>query len=829
MSTPALAIDIPARVYAARSRQTASSPTPCPSPDLLEYRLRLLRPIATLHPSPIYHRLEFTLPQTPSSSASPSLSYFAMATGADKGANRSCAQNNININNASPELRRYELEQVNNSIATCAEHLQTRDRTPTNQAASTQEVSDLRVSHAELEYSLASTKCLLVEQKDDNRQLAIEHIILETDLDDQSRKLAVEMTRSAESKKEETRLRRRVTELETDTKSKDTSASALEQQISEKDANIASLEEKIEQLQNKLNAATEEAKEAKNEAKGLKKDLTSAQKEATMEGKASDNLKKEVEDLKQRLEEKSSEVKSLKKDLTAAKKETTSENKAGESLKKELQRLQETLDEKTSELEDLKAEKDTVSKELQSTKSQLNSKKKKADDESASKISELEQTIKDLKAELKEVNKANKALTVELESSNNEADAVTALTKEKLSLARQLTTVQAENDALKATTEDHRQILTEKLQLSHQVEQLQVELENEKKAVKHASKSKSDVDNVKKTYEKQLADLKDQLNKQTKLAERAAKDLEKDRDSWDTQRAALEKKLENWKSKAKANAAAPAPKGKKRGATAFDDDAESPPKKAKKSTVAKSTFSTTPFLARHISVAPSEAESTPSKPSASEIETTVADSPAPFLPGQVTEMTETETEADDVSLPAPAIKTETIQDLMPPPPKPAPKAAKAKAAPAQKIFLSTTALKHSKSRSSSLAPETSLLGDDELEYMPKTGKAGKKGNINKENVLPDTITEDPEEGGSPAITTAKEPKPKKTRIRKLIGNTLGNTLFDDDGEDGTFNKFRAPSVTGFNKDFSPLKARGTAYEGVRSKLVIKKAAKGGLA
>ncbi|EWC46512.1 hypothetical protein DRE_04235 [Drechslerella stenobrocha 248] len=723
-----------------------------------------------------------------------------MATGADKGANRGV---NINNNNTS-QLHRYKLEQ---------------------------EVSSLRLSHAELEYTLATTKCLIVEQKDDKRQLAIQHVILETDLDEQARRLALEMTRSTESKKEEERLLQRIAGLESESESLTSETAALRKQIEEKDAAVSTLESKIEKLEEKLSIAAEDAKEARNEAKGLKKDLTSAQKGMTTEEKASEGLKKEIQDLKQQLEEKFSEIKTFKKDLAAAKKEVTSESKASETAKKELQELQKSLDSKASEIDDLKTQLETISKELQSTKSQLNAKKKKSDDESTSKIAELDQTIKDLKAELKGANRTNKTLNAELESSNQEADAVTALTKERIALSRQLTTAQAENDALKAATDNHRELIAEKLQLTHQVEQLQVELENEKNAVKRAGKSKSDVDDIKQNYEKQLADLRDLLHKQAKATERTTKDWEKDRESWGTQRSVLEKKLENWKNKAKAKAKAVAPavvpKGKKRGATTFDDDVESPPaKKTRKSTVAKSTFSTTPFLARHISVVPSEAESTPSKPDASEIETTAADSPLPFLPRETTEVTETESMVEEAP-PAKDIKAENAREMMPPPPKPASKATNSK--PAQKIFLSTTALKNAKPRAASIAPETSLLGDDEVEYMPKTSNAGKKKGGNKENNLPKTIAEEPEDvDGFGASPQPKETKPKKTRIRKLIGNTLGNTLFDDDGEDGTFNKFRAPSVTGFNKDFSPLKQRGAGFAGVKNKLVIKKTAKSSL-
>lgn len=111
--------------------------------------------------------------------------------------------------------------------------------------------------------------------------------------------------------------------------------------------------------------------------------------------------------------------------------------------------------------------------------------------------------------------------------------------------------------------------------------------------------------------------------------------------------------------------------------------------------------------------------------------------------------------------------------------------------------------------------------------MPEGAKKGKKGGVNKENVVPDTIAEEPEDSFSADTTTTSSTvsvgaKPKKTKMRKLMGNTLGNTLFDDDGEDGAFAKFRAPSVTGFSKDFSPLKQRGAGYEGIKNKLGIKK-------
>ncbi|KAF3285358.1 2' O-ribose methyltransferase, variant 2 [Orbilia oligospora] len=739
-----------------------------------------------------------------------------MTSGAAKGTKKSAAQNNQNINNASSESTSDSSPTTNTSPELRCYQLQ-------------QEVSSLKLSNAELEYSLATTKSVLIKHKDENRKLSIENTILEVDFDQQSRRLSVEMAKVEESKKRETRLRNKVTELESQEKFKSSDMATMEKQLEEKDARITSLEEKLEQLQLKLDATSEEAEEAKNEAKGLKKDLTSAQKEATTEGKAIEGLKEEVNDLQQKLEERSTEVKSLKKDLTTAKKESTTGSKAGESLKKDIEKLQKALDAKASEVDEMKVQMETVSEELKSTKSELNSKKKKADDESSSKISELEKSIKELKAQLKEANKTNKSLNTELESSNDDADAIAALTKEKLSLSRQVTTLEAENDAFKATTENHRQILSEKLQLAHQVEQLQIELENEKKAAKRATKSKSDADD----FKKQLADLKEQLNKQTKIAERANKDREKDREAWETQRGVLEKKLETWKNKAKANAAATAaaPKAKKRGATTFDDDADSPPaKKAKKSTVAKSTFSTTPFLTRHISVAPSEA-ATPSKTDPSVADITF-DSPAPVLSEQTTEVTETEAETEVEAsniLPKSDEPTEP-QNLMPPPPKPAPKAApkpaKAKPGPKPKIFLSTNALRSSK-RTSSIAPETSLLGDDEVEYMPEAAKKTKKGAVNKENVVPDTITEEPEDSFSADTTTTASivsaaDKPKKMKMRKLMGNTLGNTLFDDDGEDGTFNKFRAPSVTGFSKDFSPLKQRGAGYQGIKNKLGIKK-------
>ena len=78
-----------------------------------------------------------------------------------------------------------------------------------------------------------------------------------------------------------------------------------------------------------------------------------------------------------------------------------------------------------------------------------------------------------------------------------------------------------------------------------------MELENERRATVRTTKNAADNRDSEKSLQKEIADVKVQLTKQTQLADKAKADIAKAKEDWEKQKSVLESKLEKEKGKNK--------------------------------------------------------------------------------------------------------------------------------------------------------------------------------------------------------------------------------------------------------------------------------------
>ncbi|KAK4695085.1 hypothetical protein P7C71_g2595, partial [Lecanoromycetidae sp. Uapishka_2] len=361
----------------------------------------------------------------------------------------------------------------------------------------------------------------------------------------------------------------------------------------------------------------------------------------------------------------------------------------------------------------------------------------------------------------------------------------TKLLTEKLTLARELSSLKPELDHLRSQASSHQSLLAEKLSLQRQLSTVQVELETEKRSTQRAlakeSKSQAEDALLESQLESAQADLAKERRERQKVEREAQKTsaeagnrvttLESRLDAFRTKLKTTKEQLKETqlslqKAEAPANAASvrasnQAPSWaltqRKRPAVQLDADTmigtpgdlPAPKRSRKTSTLPgeKSTFSITPFLNRTASVAP---ESPPSEKAAKDDrdDVEISDSPtanSKSKPGPARASSEP---ANDLDNPQPTIhaKAPMAPEIT--------KAGKAnpRAGPGRKTKTATT---------------LELVTEEDNDEVGDSNVITTQ-RLNSINVTDGTINE------------GAEVKKKK---RKLLGVGLGKTLFDEDDGD----------------------------------------------
>ena len=245
----------------------------------------------------------------------------------------------------------------------------------------------------------------------------------------------------------------------------------------------------------------------------------------------------------------------------------------------------------------------------------------------------------------------------------------TRLLAEKLTLARELSSLRPEVDQLRSQAALHQALLAEKLSLQRQLNTIQVELETEKRSTKRvlANQKKSQAEDV--AFESLIEKLQEELAKERRDRQKHERQTQNSQIASETKISTLESRLDSFRTKLKntkeqlqqtqvvlenaqgSTSISSIPKkrsndlsssfikqSRKRAATRLDGDAligtpgELPAaKRSKSSSLAvgeKSTFSITPFLNRTASVAP---ESPNSRSASSDAEENIR--PKSFVSG----------------------------------------------------------------------------------------------------------------------------------------------------------------------------------------------------
>ena len=370
----------------------------------------------------------------------------------------------------------------------------------------------------------------------------------------------------------------------------------------------------------------------------------------------------------------------------------------------------------------------------------------------------------------------------------------TKLLTEKLSLARELSVLRPEIDYLRSQAALHQSLLAEKLSLEQQLSTLQVEMETEKRATQRilAKESKLQAEDAK--LESRIDFLQAELAKERRERQKAEREAQKESVEWESTKTILESRLDAFRNKLKttkdqlkeaqleqqiipklsAGAVGGTSKeiakiSRKRSAAELDTDAMigtpgvlPAAKRSKRGSTMpghKSTFSITPFLNRTVSVAP--------------------ESPAKQ---HDTDENADETELHDVQLKKPGNRRE-----------PSPK---------QSNISELTKL----AKQSVRGQKPEILG------ITKVGKTNSRAptlpKIKTMSFLEQVAEEDKDETAAAAVipskssTTINEVDDKlndgfqmKRKKRKLLGSSLGRTLFDED--DGEAHKGSKRGMKGF--------------------------------
>ncbi|PGH30504.1 hypothetical protein GX50_06725 [[Emmonsia] crescens] len=234
-----------------------------------------------------------------------------------------------------------------------------------------------------------------------------------------------------------------------------------------------------------------------------------------------------------------------------------------------------------------------------------------------------------LKQAQNDVDYLRNSLRVQLQESNINELQVTAadsskLLAEKRAITREISNLKHEIEHLKSQNLSHQALMSEKLSLERQLRSLEVELQNEKNALEKARLKGLEQSEVDSKISSELAELNKELARERREREKIENDMKTEALEWTRHRAVLENKLTTLRNKlrqSKDNSDLDHPtilddvgstqqedQRRKRSASRFESDitiatpgvAAAPRKISRVPTVPgeKSTFSTTPFLNR---------------------------------------------------------------------------------------------------------------------------------------------------------------------------------------------------------------------------------------
>jgi hypothetical protein len=400
----------------------------------------------------------------------------------------------------------------------------------------------------------------------------------------------------------------------------------------------------------------------------------------------------------------------------------------------------------------------------------------------------------------------------------------TKLLTEKLALTRELLNLKPELESLRSQTEAYQVVLSEKLSLQRQLGTTQLELETERRTTQRALTTQEKVTEKDTRLENQIEELRKELAQERRDRQKVGRDAQKEMACWEGKKSILEGKLDAFRNKlrttkeklkqtevelhkASVSTATTASQAtfsrdqekvtrnpRKRSAIQLDMDATigtpglpAPAKRGKRTSTLpgdKSIFSITPFLNRTASVAP--------------------DSPGDedgfeYVSKQKQDMPSQAERLDNAWHVgrSPSASSE---------PKPDSKVDKrgATASLTTKVHTLGSArmgklnAKAPISRKQSMKPSLENVAEeqhDENEPLIEMRVTDTEGGL----------IETSSELNIPSLGEDLEQRKKK---RKLLGNALGKTLFDDDDRDNVKAVARVPLVLG--KDFGLLGKGGLA-------------------
>ena len=263
----------------------------------------------------------------------------------------------------------------------------------------------------------------------------------------------------------------------------------------------------------------------------------------------------------------------------------------------------------------------------------------KDDEENAQEqLGRLGADLRSVQSDLRAQTRENERYKAELNVMDTMTTDSTKLLTEKLALAREVATLKPEIEHLRSQGALYQNTLAEKLALQRELSSLQVELETERRAVQRTKAITSKFTEADSNLASQLEDLRKQMARERREAQKNERELRKQATEWESQKAILESKLDAFRNKLRstkeqlkeaqkeledthvsetAQLEAPATKmnPRKRQTAHFDPDASigtpgnngvHAARRITTSTLPgdKSTFSTTPFLNRTMSILP---------------------------------------------------------------------------------------------------------------------------------------------------------------------------------------------------------------------------------
>ena len=125
----------------------------------------------------------------------------------------------------------------------------------------------------------------------------------------------------------------------------------------------------------------------------------------------------------------------------------------------------------------------------------------------------------------------------------------TKMLTEKLTLARELSTLRPEVESLRLHAASQQSLLAEKLSLQRQLSSCQVELEAERRSAQRAMAKESIMQAHDSKFESQLDQLQAEVAKERREREKVERQVQKSSIEWECQRTTFESRLDNLKNK----------------------------------------------------------------------------------------------------------------------------------------------------------------------------------------------------------------------------------------------------------------------------------------